>query len=85
MEDNNKNELDVINKKITKIKIIGYPGAFFFGLGLYGLFGASENYFLSVANNPGIVYFLTISGAFITVWEILMLIPLWKKKSKIEK
>ncbi|MCW8901395.1 MAG: hypothetical protein OQK95_12045 [Gammaproteobacteria bacterium] len=83
MDENKQKELAVINKKIFKTKMYGYPGGVFLGFGLYGIFGANGDAFHPVLNDSEIVYSLTIIGAIIIVWELSALMPLFKKKSKI--
>ncbi len=76
-------ELKSIKKKIVKTQIIGAPGAIFIGLGLYGIFGANGNAFHPLLNDKSIVNSLLIVGVAIELWQIYIIIPLFKKQAKL--
>lgn len=85
MDTNNEQKLKNIKLKIVKLQIFGAPGAILLGLGLYGIFGAQGNAFHPLLNDLGIVYGLLATGIAIELWQLFMLIPLWKKQSQIAK
>jgi hypothetical protein len=85
MISNNEAELNNIKKKIVKTQIIGAPGAILLGLGLYGMFGANGNAFHPLLNDKSIVNSLLIVGVAIELWQLYVLIPLFKKQSKLSR
>jgi len=85
MISNNEDELNNIKKKIVKTQIIGAPGAILLGLGLYGLFGANGDAFHPLLNYISIVNSLLIVGVAIELWQLYVLIPLFKKQSKLSR
>ena len=85
MISNNEDELNNIKKKIVKTQIIGAPGAILLGLGLYGLFGANGDAFHPLLNYKSIVNSLLIVGVAIELWQLYVLIPLFKKQSKLSR
>ena len=85
MISNNEAELNDIKKKIVKTQIIGAPGAILLGLGLYGIFGANGDAFHPLLNDKSIVNSLLIVGVAIELWQLYVLIPLFKKQSKLSR
>ena len=83
MISNNEDELNILKKKIVKTQIIGAPGAILLGLGLYGMFGANGGAFHPLLNDKSIVNSLLIVGVAIELWQLYVLIPLFKKQSKL--
>ena len=84
MESNNE-ELKKVNKDILKLNIIGFPGALFLGLGLYGLFEKNAYQLHSLFGNEQFVYLLLISGALIEIWQFTKIWPLLKKRVSLTK
>ncbi|MCW8933204.1 MAG: hypothetical protein OQK98_00635 [Gammaproteobacteria bacterium] len=82
---NKEEELNIIKKEITKINIIGTPGAIFLGLGLYALFGAEGEPFHPILNNAKFVLMLLVVGSAIEIWQFTKLMPLFKKQSALNK
>jgi len=85
MISNNEAELNDIKKKIVKTQILGAPGAILLGLGLYGIFGANGDAFHPLLNDKSIVNSLLIVGVAIELWQLYVLIPLFKKQSKLSR
>jgi len=79
----NEEELIATKKKIVKTQIIGAPGAILIGLGLYGMFGANGDAFHPLLNNEVFVERILIIGAAIEMWQLYVLIPLFRKQSKL--
>ena len=84
MESNNE-ELKKVNKDIFKLNIIGFPGALFLGLGLYGLFEKNASDLHYLFGNEKFVYLLLISGALIEIWQFTKIWPLLKKRVSLTK
>lgn len=80
---NKEDELEIIKKKIIKTQMIGAPGAILLGVGLYGMFGANGDAFHPLLNDDIFVKNILVIGAVIEIWQFYVLIPLFKKKSKI--
>ena len=76
-------ELKQIKKRIIFTQIIGAPGAILLGLGLYGVFGANGNAFQPLLNDKNIVAGLVVAGVAIEVWQLVVLIPLFRKQMKL--
>ena len=85
MISNNEDELNNIKMKIVKTQIIGAPGAILLGLGLYGMFGANGDAFHPLLNDKSIVNSLLIVGVAIELWQLYVLIPLFKKQSRLRR
>jgi len=83
MIQNYEAELNNIKKKIIKTQIIGAPGLILLGLGLYGMFGANGNAFHPLLNDKSIVNSLLIVGVAIELWQLYVIIPLFKKQAKL--
>ena len=80
---NEEDGLKEIKKKIIKTQMIGTPGAILLGVGLYGMFGADGDAFHPLLNDEIFVKNILVIGAAIEIWRFYVLIPLFKKKSKI--
>jgi hypothetical protein len=85
MEKNTDIELKNIKKKIIKTQLVGAPGALLLGLGLYGMFGANGDAFHPLLNDAVFVKNILYIGAAIEIWQLYVLIPLFKKQSRIIK
>jgi hypothetical protein len=86
MISNNEDELNNIKMKIVKTQIIGAPGAILLGLGLYGMFGANDDAFHPLLNDKSIIVnSLLIVGVAIELWQLYVLIPLFKKQPKLRR
>ena len=72
-----------INKKVVITQLIGTPGAILLGLGIYGMFGANGDAFHPLLNDEIFVKNILIIGAAIEIWQLYVLIPLFKKRSEI--
>ena len=83
MKPNSEVELKQLKKRIILMQIIGAPGAILLGLGLYGVFGANGNAFHPLLNDKNIVAGLVVVGVAIEVWQLVVLIPLFKKQIKL--
>ena len=83
--ESNEEELVGIKKKIIKTQLIGTPGAILIGLGLYGMFGANGDAFHPLLNNEVFVQRILIIGAVIEIWQFYVLMPLFKRQSKLAK
>ena len=83
MDTSREEELSQIKSKIIKINIIGYPGLILLGLGLYGLFGAKGDAFHPMLNDMKVVFGFIAYGIASVIWEFSQLIPLYRKKEKI--
>ena len=83
MIQNHEAELNNIKKKIVKTQIIGAPGLILLGLGLYGMFGANGNAFHPLLNDKSVVNSLLIVGVAIELWQLYVIIPLFKKQGKL--
>lgn len=81
MIQNYEAELTDIKKKIIMTQIIGAPGIIFLGLGLYGMFAANGNAFHPLLNDKSIVNGLLIVGVAIELWQLYVIIPLFKKQA----
>jgi hypothetical protein len=85
---NSEDELQHILKKIRLTTLlVGAPGAFLLGLGLYGLFGrGSEAYsFIPVLGDRYFLYGLVAVAAILLILELFLVVPLFRRKSAIEK
>jgi len=83
LDKSREEELSQIKSKIIKINIIGYPGLILLGLGFYGLFGAKGDAFHPMLNDMKVVYGFIAYGIASVIWEFTQLIPLYRKKEKI--
>lgn len=83
MLTNHEIELKNIKKKIIMTQLIGAPGAIFIGLALYAIFGANGDAFHPLLNDKTIVNSLLIIGIAIELWQFYVIIPLFKKQSKL--
>ena len=83
MDTSSEEQLPQIKSKIIKINIIGYPGLILLGLGLYGLFVAKGDAFHPILNDIRYVSGFIVYGIASVVWEFTQLIPLYRKKEKI--
>jgi len=81
---NSKEELDRLKKKLIIPAILSAPGSILLGWGIYGLFGAKGNAFISILNNMFVVYSFLVIGAVSMLWFILILVLLLKKSIEIE-
>ena len=78
-------ELATIKKKIVKTQLIGTPGAILIGIGFYGMFGANGDAFHPLLNDEVFVQRILIIGVAIEIWQFYVLIPLFKRQSKLAK
>ena len=83
MKPNTEAELKQLKKRIILLQIIGAPGAILLGLGLYGVFGANGNAFHPLLNDKNVVAGLVVAGVAIEVWQLVVLIPLFRKQIKL--
>jgi len=83
MDPRAEKELQEIQKRMLRVNILASPGAVLLGLGLYGMFGAHGNAFLSVLNDPYAVNISIIAGAIVMVWEFAVVFQLLKRKAAI--
>lgn len=83
MNSNSETELKQLKKRIILTQVIGMPGAILLGLGLYGVFGANGNAFHPLLNDKHVVASLVVIGVAIEVWQLVVLIPLFKKQIKL--
>lgn len=82
---NREDEVKKLDKRISRIRMLGTPGAVFIGLGLYGVFGASGDAFHPYLNNQAVVNGLLIAGFAIEVWSVSRLIPMWRKRRELTR
>jgi hypothetical protein len=85
MNINKEDELKSIKKKIVKTQLIGTPGALLLGFGLYGMFGANGDAFHPLLNDESFVINILVVGAAIEIWQLYILIPLFKRQAKLVK
>ncbi len=81
----NKGELNDINRKIFIINLIGTPGAILIGLSLYTIFKSNGDAIHPALNNINLVYSMLVLGIIIEIWQLIKLIPIFKKRAKLAK
>jgi len=72
-------ELQAIDKELTKYHVLGFPAIVFLALGGYGMV-AEGNAFLALLNDRNVSIGLVILGAIISGWQGIMVFPLLIKK-----
>lgn len=83
--DSNNEELKKLDKKMLKLNLIGFPGAVFLGLGLFGLFTETPSDLHSLLGHEKFVYLLIFTGALIEIWQFTKILPLLKKRTVLTK
>lgn len=78
-------ELKQIHKEMILLNLIDAPGAILVGLGLYGVFGADGDAFISLLNNKYVAYGAIGVGGVIMIWSATRLFPLLKKRAELMK
>lgn len=81
-------DLEGIGKRIRSTTLrVGAPGALLIGLGLTCLFGpgAEVYHLIPLLDNAVFLYGLVVIGSALLVWGFILLVPLQKRRSVIEK
>lgn len=73
-----------IQKSIILIQLMSAPANIAIGLGLYGIFVANGNAFISALDYIEFCYGLIIVGGLIEIVAVIKLLPLWKERSTIK-
>ena len=72
-----------ISRKITKIQTIGSISPILVGLAAYGIWGADGDAFHPILNSTNVTYSMLGVGIIGMVWEINLLVPLFKERKKL--
>ena len=73
-----------IEKELIKVSIIDAPGTIMVGLGLYGKYGANDNAFHPLLNDPNIFHTLIAVGAAIMAWGGYKILTLSREKVRLK-
>jgi len=76
--------LDTIQKRIFITQCFAGLANTALGLGLYGIFAAHGNAFISVLNSKEFCYSLVIFGIIFSIFTITKLMRLWKEKDNLQ-
>ena len=80
-----KNDLKEVQKQIIIANVLGAPGAILIGVALYSIFGAKGEPLHPALANTETVYSMLFIGVVIQIWELTKVIPLLKRKAKLQK
>lgn len=78
-------ELAEVKKEIVKVSLLGGPGSILLGLGIYGAFAANGNAFHPFLNSIENAYGMIALGGAITIWEVVKIVQLSKKKQGLTR
>ena len=83
MNNDKDYQLKRLSKEITKIQVIGSVSPILVGLAAYGIWGADGDAFHPLLNSTNVTYSMLGIGIIGMVWELNLLIPLFKKRKEL--
>ena len=78
-------QLKEVTAKLIKVQMFGAIGWILVGFAMYGIWGAEGNAFHPLLNDSNVVYGMLYVGIAIMVVEMVVYIPLLKKRIELTK
>ncbi|MDO6774462.1 hypothetical protein Q4591_03770 [Shewanella sp. 3_MG-2023] len=76
-------KLAVIQKKMTMVAVIDFPGTLLMAAGLYGLFAGFDTAAYPMLANPILLFAMVGVGGCIMVWGLLRMMQLAREKQGV--
>ena len=86
MSKRKEERIKEIQKEVVRVQLLAVPGAFFLGLGLYGLFAVENgNAFIEILNSRIISLCFVVCGSIIEIWQFGKVLPLLMEQKKLNE